>query len=252
VHPNAERAPGAAVKALARVLDRPGSVAILVRNNAHAVGVHRALARRVPIHEGSDADAATSLLERAIAAGGNPEQLATLVVEALREVAAGCDATFRGQTADAIRADGIHVGKKVRLAPFLQQLASLYERPTIDQWCKVLGAVVETPPDGVNLDLPGAMRTLAAIELREGEHALDALSREVTRRSHVSRVPARCISTVHRAKGEEFDHVVVLHCSASPFPDDAEARRIMYVALSRARRSLTLIGASRAPTPLFG
>jgi DNA helicase IV len=54
-----------------------------------------------------------------------------------------------------------------------------------------------------------------------------------------------------KAKGLEFDHVIVAHCSASPFPDDLEARRLIYVALSRACRSVTLLVSGRAPSPLL-
>ncbi len=251
VHPRANRAPSAAQSAISRVLAREGSIAVLVRNNAHAVGVHRALSRRLPIHEGSDVGDATELLERAIAADGEPAALAGLIVDVLAAVATGCNAAFRKQMRQALGPAGIHMGSKVRFKPFLTALGALYEEPTIPQWCRTLSTVMETPPDGVKIDLPGAMRTLASIDQRPDEHPLDALSREVSRRRLVGRVPKRCISTIHKAKGEEFDHVVVLHCSASPFPDDEGARRLMYVALSRARRSLTLVGSRRAPTPLF-
>ncbi|MEA2506195.1 MAG: UvrD-like helicase C-terminal domain [Actinomycetota bacterium] len=51
-------------------------------------------------------------------------------------------------------------------------------------------------------------------------------------RHDAGNVPTRCTSTIHKAKGQEFDHVIVAHCSASPFPDQPDARRLLYVALS--------------------
>lgn len=67
-------------------------------------------------------------------------------------------------------------------------------------------------------------------------------------RSGVKRANSRYI---HKAKGQEFDHVIVAHCSASPFPDAEEARRLLYVAISRARRSVTILASGRALSPLL-
>jgi ATP-dependent DNA helicase RecQ len=46
------------------------------------------------------------------------------------------------------------------------------------------------------------------------------------------------VSTVHKAKGKEFDSVYVL--SKGPAPDKDEARRRLYVAITRAKRNLYL------------
>ena len=53
--------------------------------------------------------------------------------------------------------------------------------------------------------------------------------------------------SAHRAKGLEFDHVIVLDgdWDRSNGPDSDEARRLRYVAMTRARRSLAMIDAGR-------
>ena len=61
------------------------------------------------------------------------------------------------------------------------------------------------------------------------------------------------VGTIHSAKGREWDHVVVLGCEAGAFPlrprgataearaeEEAEERRLAYVAVTRARESVTL------------
>lgn len=57
------------------------------------------------------------------------------------------------------------------------------------------------------------------------------------------------ISTVHKAKGRQFDAVVVpgvAHLlSASSGDDEQEASRLLYVAMSRAKRHLSLLGVDR-------
>ena len=58
------------------------------------------------------------------------------------------------------------------------------------------------------------------------------------------------ISTIHKAKGRQFDAVVIPAVSsvlsASSPEERAEARRLLYVAMSRARRHLSLFAADRS------
>lgn len=59
------------------------------------------------------------------------------------------------------------------------------------------------------------------------------------------------LMTAHRAKGLEFDHVLVLDCGGWQGSSDDE-RRLYYVAMTRARHSLTLCSALGAPHPFIG
>jgi ATP-dependent DNA helicase RecQ len=56
------------------------------------------------------------------------------------------------------------------------------------------------------------------------------------------------LGTMHSAKGLEFDHVMLL--DDGTLADTAEERRLLYVALTRARRSLQIFS-SREPSPVF-
>jgi ATP-dependent DNA helicase RecQ len=96
-------------------------------------------------------------------------------------------------------------------------------------WWRVLGEAVEAYADETGgAELPN-------------EHLRDWLvdwGRETRRRQ-----TALLLATAHRAKGLEFDHVVVLdgnwqHRSGDEDPD--AARRLYYVAMTRARQTLTL------------
>ncbi len=54
------------------------------------------------------------------------------------------------------------------------------------------------------------------------------------------------ISTIHKAKGRQFDAVLipdVKDVASCPFSDPDEARRLLYVAMSRAKRHLVMLGA---------
>jgi DNA helicase-2/ATP-dependent DNA helicase PcrA len=92
---------------------------------------------------------------------------------------------------------------------------------------------------------------LARLRPIEHQTPRDALDAAVHHRHDAATAPQRCTSTIHKAKGQEYDHVIVAHYSASPFPDTQEGRRLLYVALSRARRSITILASARWPSPLL-
>lgn len=56
------------------------------------------------------------------------------------------------------------------------------------------------------------------------------------------------ISTVHGAKGLEWDHILIAGAEQAAWPDTAEALRLFYVAVTRARDSLTITCARRRPS----
>jgi DNA helicase-2/ATP-dependent DNA helicase PcrA len=59
------------------------------------------------------------------------------------------------------------------------------------------------------------------------------------------------LMTAHQAKGKEFDAVVVVPLDARRWPDDDEHRRLLYVALTRATQSWTLIAPSTDASPML-
>jgi DNA helicase-2/ATP-dependent DNA helicase PcrA len=63
--------------------------------------------------------------------------------------------------------------------------------------------------------------------------------------------PAKAISTIHKAKGLECDSVIVMPCDAKTFPEKADARCLMYVAISRAKKRLMLVLSKDNPSPLL-
>lgn len=76
---------------------------------------------------------------------------------------------------------------------------------------------------------------------------------EITSRRTYSRPrpPEKAISTIHKAKGLECDSVIVMPCDSKNFPDNHEARCLLYVALSRAKSRLMLVVPRNSPSPLF-
>lgn len=63
--------------------------------------------------------------------------------------------------------------------------------------------------------------------------------------------PKRLLSTIHKAKGLEWDNVLLMACDKSQFSATDYAKCKLYVALSRAKKSLTLVLPDDKPSPLF-
>ena len=75
---------------------------------------------------------------------------------------------------------------------------------------------------------------------------------EISRRRSYARPlpPVKAISTVHKAKGLECSNVLIIPLDAQHFGDTPAARCRLYVALSRATCSLTLVVSRNNPSPL--
>ena len=68
--------------------------------------------------------------------------------------------------------------------------------------------------------------------------------------------PCVHLSTVHKVKGREWPYVIVFGASADLFPhrladDVEEERRVFHVALTRAARSVVVLGDAAAPSPFL-
>jgi len=61
----------------------------------------------------------------------------------------------------------------------------------------------------------------------------------------------KSLATVHKAKGLECDNVMIMHCDRASFGDTIYGRCKLYVALSRAKSSVTLVLPRTGHSPLF-
>jgi superfamily I DNA/RNA helicase len=91
-----------------------------------------------------------------------------------------------------------------------------------------------------------------AILLGKFDNADEGFAEIARRRTYARpKLPAKAISTIHKAKGLEFDNVMLLPCDRRTFSNTRAARAKLYVALSRAASSLMLVVSRGQPTPLF-
>lgn len=76
------------------------------------------------------------------------------------------------------------------------------------------------------------------------------LAEQSRRNAHIRRLPPlRAVSTIHKAKGLEAPNVVIMPCDGTTFRE--KDRRLLYVAISRASRNLTLVVSRSNPSPII-
>lgn len=212
--------------------------------------------RRIPIWEGHTREALDELVGAIGARSGNAAALSEALVVFLgkvtvgfspsshgnrlvQEVAGGCSATVRGTPASIQELGRIildepnHVGISkclMRLSELIAQQIPGFEKIKIDY----------------RREYKDATRLKDYSDASSG-HA------EINRRRTFVRPmpPVRAISTIHKAKGLECEHAVIVPCDNQNFSSTEYSRCKLYVALSRAKRSLTLVISSDNPTPLF-
>jgi hypothetical protein len=91
-----------------------------------------------------------------------------------------------------------------------------------------------------------------AVSLGEFPTVDDGLAELTHRRTYARpKPPAKAISIIHKAKGLECDHCIVMPCDRATFPDSAAGRCLLYVAISRAKRRLMVVVSSERPSPLL-
>jgi hypothetical protein len=229
-----------------------GSVAVLSRHNNHVWGLHVAAGGTLRLNEGADYEKAYALLEEASANRDSPQRLSLCLAEHIRDVSTGLDAAKYDAIRRALRPDRIEYGRHLILRSFLEGFRPIYETPCLDTFCRTAKVINEVPPSWLTIRMPASMRLIGQARPQASDDPLECLDAVVARIKAGARRLTRSVSTIHKAKGLEYDHVMIGNFSAAHFGDDEMSRRIAYVALSRARRSIMLVVPEDQPSPLLG
>ena len=234
------------------VTNSRGSAAILSRHNNHVWGLHIAAACQLRLKEGAEFNDAYVLLQRAVTSLGNSPRLAMCLVDHIESVSTGLDQAKLRAISAALQPDGIDYGRHRIIRDFLHKFEHLYSTPDLWTVCETAKAIIAEPPDWLTIRMPMSMRLLGQLRPRPEDDPAECLDEVIARFKAGAPRLDRSVSTIHKAKGLEFDHVLVANFTAAHFGDDEMSRRIAYVALSRARRAITLLVPGESPSPLLG
>jgi DNA helicase-2/ATP-dependent DNA helicase PcrA len=241
-------------KAIDEFEKRQSSLLILTRHNDTARAIRAFFYRRLLLWEGYTRPALERLVN--VTHGGSTlEALADAVIAFTGDVAKGFSpSAFGNRFKQEI---GERCTKRVTGKPAaIQELARFIinepDHRGVAKMLRRLSEFSETDRNFVDVRLDCHKEFWDAVRLSEFETAETGLA-EITHRRTYSRPkpPDRAISTIHKAKGLECASVILMPCDAKTFPDKADARCLLYVAISRARKELMLVVSRDNPSPLL-
>lgn len=237
------------------LLETKQSLLVLATRNMMVNALRSFFGRQLPIWEGHVRESLALLVKATRDQSGNALKIAEALVTFLVSVAKGFSASAYGNTFCAEIRGGCN-GKRTGKPATLQALGKmLINQPNHKGVACVLHRLYELVAtdasfDAVKIDYPREFWDAVRIGRFDDP---DVGFAEVSRQRTYSRLSpaAKAISTIHKAKGLECDNVLILPCDAEHFSNTAAARCLFYVAISRAKHSLTLVVSHSNPSPLI-
>lgn len=238
-------------------VDAHGSLLVLTRTNDLARAIRAFFNREIPLWEGHKRDALDVLVRAVTLHEGDPAALARDVVTFIGEVAVGFSASSFGNLLQQESSEGCVARRRPATKPALvQKLARcLVEDPShrgVSQLLRQLADFRKDEWSFGDVKLDRHREFWEAAQLGRFDTAEGGLAEITHRRTYApSKLPDKAISNIHKAKGLECHHAVIMPCTRSTFPDTELARRLLYVAMSRASHKLMIVVSRTSPSPLF-
>lgn len=231
------------------------SLLLLTRHNDTARSFRGFFNRRIPLWESHMRSGLEKLVETMNAGQGDCAGLAAAVVTFMGDVGKGFSPSAFGNVFEQEVRDGCTKSRKGKPATIQDLARCIVAGPNhrgVAKMLRRLSELTTTDPAFADIKIDCLREFWDAVRLGDFA-AVDTGLAEITHRRTYSRPkpPARAISTIHKAKGLECDSVIIMPCDAKTFPDKFEARCLLYVALSRAKKRLLLVVSAADPSPLF-
>jgi DNA helicase-2/ATP-dependent DNA helicase PcrA len=224
----------------------PKSAAILAFLGEMAKSVAQAGRWRAPLNEGAQLDELDVLIQGIEAHDGNAAAMAGAFLDFLAVIGVGLtndtSAGLRGRLGATINRG--RAGRNQ--TEWLDCLEPIYASPDHRGMAIAMRMVRDTPPAGYTIRYGDHVWALCAFARTDDPRAFRSTLGRIRRRREW---PPQMVSTIHKAKGLDFDHVLLCPVDRHQYPDGVLGARLLYVALSRAKRSIRLVLAGDAPSP---
>lgn len=230
------------------------SALIVARNNDAVAALSAMFGRRYPIWEGHTREAFSVLVEAIRIGSGNPGAMGEAMVQFMGAVSVGFTAASSRVLLEEIAAE---CAKPRRGTPgHLQELARvILDYPDHRGVARALGRLHEligTEKAFSDVKIDHRREFQEATRMAQFESAEECFMEQARRRTFARLSPPnKSLSTIHKAKGLEFEQVVVMPCDKKRFGDSVLSRCLLYVAMSRAMKSLTFVVSRNEPTRLI-
>ncbi len=223
----------------------PNSAAILTFVGNMVRTIAQVGSWRAPINEGARLEELDKLIQAMEVHAGKAEGLAHAFLDFLRAIGTGLAepmlSGLRGRLGPAInrqRAGSNQIA-------WLNCLEAIYARPDHRGVATAMRAIRDAPPRGYRIRLHDHVWALCSFGCTDDPRGFQSVLGRIRRQR---RWPPQMVSTIHKAKGLDFDHVLLCPVDRHQYPDGDLGARLLYVALSRARLSIRLAVATDTPT----
>jgi len=241
-----------------RIYENVNATSSLLVLSAHngTVGALRAFFnRRLPIWEGHVRENLEALVIAEEKYRGDAKRIAQAVVMFLNKVTKGFTMSSFGNTLCNEVCCGCVAERKGRKA-ILQELGRMIiNQPDHKGVAKVLyrlSKLIKADPSFKNVIVDYSREFWEAVSIGKFDNPCEGFSEISRRRSYCRPLPPdKAISTIHKAKGLECNDVLIIPCDSEHFGNSINARCRLYVAMSRARHSLTFVVSRKKPSSLI-
>lgn len=232
------------------------SLLILTAHNRFADSLRSFFNRRLPLWEGYTRPALDKLVGAIKAAQNRPSALAVALVTFMSQVGKGFSPSGFGNALQQEAEQGctaLRRGKPATIQALARLLVEEPDHRGVSKTLERIAGLRQSDDAFSDIEIDSLREFKDAIKLGDFADVDEGLA-EITHRRSYSRPnpPTKAISTIHKAKGLECGSVIVMPCDANTFPERAEARCLLYVALSRAKSKLMLVVSRDNPSPLLG
>lgn len=231
------------------------SLLILTRFNDTARSFRGFFNRRIPLWEGHTRPGLEKLVDAIRTSQGDHVALADAIITFMGDVGKGFNPSAFGNrfTQEAReRCTAACRGKPATIQELARFLLAEADHRGVAKMLHRLSELKTTDSNFAGVEMDCRKEFWDAVHLGNFETAETGLAEITHRRTYLRpRPPEKAISTIHKAKGLECDSVIVMPCDGRTFPDKPDARCLLYVALSRAKRRLLLVVSRSSPSPLL-
>ncbi len=241
---------------LDRLIEGSDQMMILAPSNEMVAALRSFWGRRIPLWEGHTREALSALTLAVTDSEGDARDCADALVNFVGTVCVGFStARHWNPFREAVHGRGAR--QRRGLPGIMGEIAQqVVDEPNHKGVAKALKRILHNAENrvagfkDVKLDHPTEFHE--AIRLGQYEDADEGFADIARKRTQFRGSPKKkVITTIHKAKGLECENSLIITCGRQQFGNTYYARCKLYVALSRAKHSVTLVIPRAAPSPLF-